>query len=45
MTSLRSFLLAATAVASLPAVASAEAVMQINSSLPEGSFAHVFLVE
>lgn len=45
MTSLRSFLLAATAVVSLPAAASAEAVMQINSSLPEGSFAHVFLLE
>lgn len=29
----------------LPTLASAEAVMQINSSLPEGSFAHVFLQE
>ncbi|MFK7763727.1 MAG: TRAP transporter substrate-binding protein [Roseobacter sp.] len=29
----------------LPAAAAAQAVMQINSSLPEGSFAHVFLQE
>ena len=29
----------------IPAIASAQTVMQINSSLPEGSFAHVFLLE
>jgi len=29
----------------LPAAASAQVVLQINSSLPEGSFAHVFLEE
>jgi tripartite ATP-independent transporter DctP family solute receptor len=40
----RNFLLA-TVAAVLPAAASAEAVLQINSSLPEGSFAHVFLQE
>ena len=37
------FLVAATAI--VPTVTSAEAVLQINSSLPEGSFAHVFLQE
>ena len=40
----RNFLFASVA-AILPAAASAEAVLQINSSLPEGSFAHVFLQE
>ena len=40
----RNFLFA-TVAAVLPAAASAEAVLQINSSLPEGSFAHVFLQE
>lgn len=35
----------ATVATLLPAVASAQAVLQINSSLPEGSFAHVFLTE
>lgn len=40
----RNFIFAALAAA-LPAAASAEAVLQINSSLPEGSFAHVFLQE
>ncbi len=36
----------ATAISlALPLAASAQAVMQINSSLPEGSFAHVFLQE
>lgn len=40
----RSFALSAIA-SLLPAVASAQAVLQINSSLPEGSFAHVFLQE
>ncbi len=37
--------LAALSVACMPAAAAAEAVMQINSSLPEGSFAYVFLQE
>lgn len=37
--------LAAAAIALTPALASAQAVMQINSSLPEGSFAHIFLQE
>ncbi|MFK7868781.1 MAG: TRAP transporter substrate-binding protein [Roseobacter sp.] len=37
--------LAAAVLAMTPAIASAQAVMQINSSLPEGSFAHVFLQE
>lgn len=32
-------------IAMMPAAASAQAVLQINSSLPEGSFAHVFLQE
>ena len=40
----RNFIFAVLAAA-LPAAASAEAVLQINSSLPEGSFAHVFLQE
>lgn len=40
----RSFVLA-TLAAVLPVTASAQAVLQINSSLPEGSFAHVFLQE
>lgn len=38
-------LLTTTLVAMFPFAASAEAVLQINSSLPEGSFAHVFLQE
>ncbi|MEO0383545.1 MAG: TRAP transporter substrate-binding protein [Pseudomonadota bacterium] len=38
-------LLAATVALTLPSVASAQSVLQINSSLPEGSFAHVFLQE
>lgn len=41
---IRHFVLA-TAAAMMPAIASAQAVLQINSSLPEGSFAHVFLQE
>lgn len=45
MTISRMTLLATAAVMALPLAASAEAVMQINSSLPEGSFAHVFLQE
>ena len=40
----RTFLFA-TVAAAFPAVATAETVLQINSSLPEGSFAHVFLLE
>ena len=38
-------LILAATLAALPAVASAQTVLQINSSLPEGSFAHVFLQE
>lgn len=45
MTVSRMTLLATAAAAALPLAASAQAVMQINSSLPEGSFAHVFLLE
>ncbi|MXQ06601.1 DctP family TRAP transporter solute-binding subunit [Alphaproteobacteria bacterium GH1-50] len=45
MTISRLSLIAATSLFALPIAASAEAVMQINSSLPEGSFAHVFLQE
>ncbi|HAV09928.1 MAG TPA: C4-dicarboxylate ABC transporter, partial [Rhodobacteraceae bacterium] len=41
----RKSLIAAASAAIFPAAASAEAIMQINSSLPEGSFAHVFLLE
>ena len=40
----RHFLLT-TAITLFPLAASAEAILQINSSLPEGSFAHVFLQE
>ncbi|MEM9782679.1 MAG: TRAP transporter substrate-binding protein [Pseudomonadota bacterium] len=43
---LRAHLIAATAMALSPLSALAEpVVMQVNSSLPEGSFAHVFLQE
>ncbi|PWR04600.1 C4-dicarboxylate ABC transporter [Meridianimarinicoccus roseus] len=45
MTFPRLTLMAAAGALFLPAAASAQAVMQINSSLPEGSFAHVFLQE
>ncbi len=45
MTFLRLALFAATSAVILPASTSAQTVMQINSSLPEGSFAHVFLQE
>lgn len=45
MTKPRLSIIAALGAVLLPAAASAEAVMQINSSLPEGSFAHVFLQE
>ncbi|WP_439124740.1 TRAP transporter substrate-binding protein [Marivita sp.] len=38
-------LLLATVASIMPAFASAQTVLQINSSLPEGSFAHVFLQE
>lgn len=38
-------LIAVLSASFLPAAATAQAVMQINSSLPEGSFAHVFLQE
>lgn len=38
-------LLLATVASIMPAIASAQTVLQINSSLPEGSFAHVFLQE
>lgn len=38
-------LLATTLCALTPAIANAQATLQINSSLPEGSFAHTFLLE
>jgi tripartite ATP-independent transporter DctP family solute receptor len=41
----RTNLIVLASAAFFPAAASAEAIMQINSSLPEGSFAHVFLLE
>lgn len=45
MTTLRkSVFIAATSLA-LPGAAFAQTVLQINSSLPDGSFAHVFLQE
>lgn len=45
MTVLNRSLLAAAIGLTLPAAASAQEVLQINSSLPEGSFAHIFLLE
>lgn len=42
---MKKLLLLATAATVLPGLAAAQAVLQINSSLPEGSFAHVFLQE
>lgn len=45
MTFVRKTFLTAASVAIFPVIASAQSVMQINSSLPEGSFAHVFLQE
>lgn len=45
MTMSRLNLIAAASAVILPVAASAQTVMQINSSLPEGSFAHVFLQE
>ncbi|MFT4782988.1 MAG: tripartite ATP-independent transporter DctP family solute receptor [Paracoccaceae bacterium] len=41
----RTLLFAASLAALAPAIAHAQAVLQINSSLPEGSFAHTFLLE
>ncbi len=45
MTLLRKSLFITAACLALPGMAAAQSVMQINSSLPEGSFAHVFLQE
>ncbi|MBM1221302.1 TRAP transporter substrate-binding protein [Ponticoccus sp. SC2-23] len=45
MKTLRNSVFAGALAALVPAIASAQAVLQINSSLPEGSFAHVFLLE
>ena len=45
MTLLRKSLFITTACLALPGMAAAQSVLQINSSLPEGSFAHVFLQE
>ena len=45
MTVLRKSLFVAVASLALPGAAVAQSVLQINSSLPEGSFAHVFLQE
>lgn len=41
----RKLLLALAFSATLPSVVNAQATLQINSSLPEGSFAHIFLQE
>src|SRR6056297_2900870 len=45
MTLLRHTVFMTAAAVALPGVALAQTVLQINSSLPEGSFAHVFLQE
>lgn len=45
MTQLRNSVFIAAASVLLPGVALAQAVLQVNSSLPEGSFAHIFLQE
>jgi TRAP-type transport system periplasmic protein len=45
MTLLRKSLFITAACLALPSMAAAQTVLQINSSLPEGSFAHVFLQE
>lgn len=45
MTSLRNIVFTAALGTLAPLAASAQAVLQINSSLPESSFAHVFLQE
>jgi TRAP-type transport system periplasmic protein len=41
----RTTALASVVLIALPGLAAAQSVLQINSSLPEGSFAHVFLQE
>lgn len=45
MTVLRNSLFAVTITLAAPTLGAAQSVLQINSSLPEGSFAHVFLLE
>ncbi len=45
MTQLKSLAFATATGLALPGLAAAQTVLQINSSLPEGSFAHVFLQE
>ena len=45
MTALRNSVFIAAAWLTLPGAAAAQTVLQINSSLPEGSFAHIFLQE
>ena len=45
MTITRRILFAACSFVLAPSLASAQATLQINSSLPEGSFAHTFLLE
>jgi TRAP-type transport system periplasmic protein len=45
MTLLRTSVFVALAGVALPAISGAQTVLQINSSLPDGSFAHVFLQE
>src|SRR6056297_2701183 len=45
MMTLRKTLFTTAAILALPLAAQAQTVLQINSSLPEGSFAHVFLQE
>src|SRR6056297_2244734 len=45
MMTLRKTLFTTAAILALPLAAQAQTVLQINSSLPEGSFAHVFLTE
>lgn len=45
MTMSRRFFFTAFLFAVLPSMANAQATLQINSSLPEGSFAHTFLLE
>lgn len=45
MMTLRKTLFTTAAAIALPMAAQAQDVLQINSSLPEGSFAHVFLTE
>lgn len=45
MTPLRISIFATSLALGVPSLATAQSVLQINSSLPEGSFAHVFLQE